>query len=127
MKKVGGLLGVVIALGIGYFIFKTQMTQGPTHGAPPKQVIDVVGVKNDLLAIGEAERMYMASHGTYATVDQLQQEGMLTVSNGSRRGYAYHVDFQDGRHFEITATPTDPAKKGWPTLTMDETMVIHQQ
>jgi hypothetical protein len=127
MRKIGGLLGVVIALGIGYFIFKTQMTQGPTHGAPPQQVIDVVGVKNDLLAIGQAERMYMASHGTYTTLDQLQKEGMLTVDNGSRRGYDYSVDFQDGRTFQITATPTDPAKKSWPTLTMDETMEIHQQ
>jgi hypothetical protein len=127
MRKVGGLLGLVIALGIGYFIFKTQMMQGPTHGAPPKQVIDVVGVKNDLISIGQAERMYMASHGTYASLDQLQQEGTLAISNGSRRGYAYSVGFQGGRHFQVTATPTDPAKKGWPTLTMDETMEVQQQ
>jgi hypothetical protein len=127
MKKAGGLLGLVIALAIGYFIFKTQMTQGPTGGAPPKQVIDVVGVKNDLIAIGEAERMYMASHGTYASVEQIRQEGTLAVSDGSRRGYAYSVEFEDGSHFEITATPTDPAKKGWPTLKMDETMQVQEQ
>ena len=29
MKKAAGLLGVVIALGVGYYIFKAQMTQGP--------------------------------------------------------------------------------------------------
>jgi hypothetical protein len=32
MKKVGGLLGLVIALGVGYYIFKAQMTTGPSSG-----------------------------------------------------------------------------------------------
>lgn len=127
MKKVGGLLGLVIALAVGYFIFKAQFTQGPTGGAPPKQVIDVVGVKNDLLAIAQAERMYLASHGTYASVDQLQQEGSLAFSGTNRRGYNYVAEVDDGQHFRITATPSDPAKEGWPTLAIDETMQISQQ
>jgi hypothetical protein len=127
MKKVGGLLGLVIALGIGYFIFKAQMTQGPTGGAPPRQVIDTTGVENDLAAIGHAEKMYLASHGTYASLDQLKQEGMMTFGDGSRLGYTYTVEFQDGQSFRITATPTDPAKQSWPTLTMDDTMQIQKQ
>lgn len=127
MKKVGGLLGLVIALGVGYFIFKAQMTSGPTGGAPPKEVIDVVGVKNDLLAIGQAERMYLASHGTYASVEQLQQDGALQWSGTSRRGYNYSAEVTGGEHFRITATPADPAKAGWPTLTMDDTMQVSQQ
>ena len=127
MKKVGGLLGLVIALGVGYFIFKAQMTTGPTGGAPPKEVIDVVGVKNDLLAIGQAERMYLASHGTYASVEQLQQDGALQWSGTNRRGYNYSAEVTGGEHFRITATPSDPAKAGWPTLTMDDTMQVLQQ
>lgn len=127
MKKAGGLLGLVIALGIGYFIFKTQMTQGPTGGAPPQQVVDTTGVENDLIAIGHAEKMYLASHGTYASLGQLKQEAMMTFSDGSQRGYTYMVDFQDGQSFRITATPADPAKKGWPTLTMDDEMQIQRQ
>jgi len=127
MKKVGGLLGIVIALGIGYFIFKTQMTQGPAGGAPPQQVIDTAGVENDLAAIARAEKMYLASHGTYASLDQLKQEAMMTFSEGIRRGYQYSVDFQDGQSFQITAAPTDPAKADWPTLSMDDTMQIRKQ
>ena len=34
MKKAAGLLGVVLALGVGYYIFKAPMTQGPPGGAP---------------------------------------------------------------------------------------------
>lgn len=127
MKKVGGLLGLVIALAIGYFVFKAEMTQGPTGGAPPKQVIDTTVVENDLVAIGHAEQMYLASHGSYGSLDQLKQEAMTTFSDGSRRGYQYIVDFDDGQHFQITATPTDPAKKGWPTVSIDETMQVSKQ
>lgn len=127
MKKVGGLLGIVIALGIGYFIFKAQMTQGPTGGAPPQQVIDTAGVENDLAAIGRAEKMYLASHGTYASLDQLKQEGMMTFTDGTRRGYQYSVDFEGGQSFRVAATPADPAKKDWPTLVMDDTMQIQRQ
>ncbi len=126
MKKVGGLIGLVIALGIGYFIFKAEYTQGPAGGAPPKQTIDVAGVKMDLLAIAQAERSYLASHGSYASVDQLQQDGAIIFSGTNRRGYNYVADVDDGQHFKITATPSDPAKAGWPTLTVDDLMQVTQ-
>jgi len=127
MKKTAGLLGLVIALGIVYYMFKTQSQHLPGGGAPPKQTIDVVGVKNDLLAIAQAERMYLASHGSYATLDQLQQEGSLSFSPTNRRGYIYSAEVDGGQHFRITATPSDPAKEGWPTLSIDENMQISQQ
>ena len=126
MKKVGGLLGIVIALGVGYFIFKAQMTTGPTDGAPPQEIIDTVGVRNDLLAIGQAERMYMASHGSYASIEQLQQEGSLQFSGTNRRGYNYNAEIS-GEHFRIVAAPADPAKANWPTISVDDTMQVTQQ
>jgi len=127
MKAAGTVLGLVIVLAIGYFVFKTQFTLGPAGGAPPKQVIDVVGVKNDLVAIAQAERMYMASHGAYAALEQLQEDGALTFSGTNRRGYNYVAEVEDGLHFRITASPADPAKEGWPTLSIDETMQVSQQ
>jgi hypothetical protein len=127
MKKAAGLLGLVVALGVGYYIFKVQYTEGPAGGAPPKEVIDVVGVKNDLIAIGQAERMYLASHGSYASIEQLQQDGSLSFSGASRRGYNYTAEVSGGERFRITATPADPAKAGWPTLAIDETMQVTTQ
>jgi hypothetical protein len=127
MKKAGGLLALVIALGIGYFIFRAQFTQGPTGGAPPQQTIDTVGVRNDLIAIAQAERMYLASHGTYASLEQLQQEGAITFSGTNRRGYNFTAETSGGEHFRIVAAPVDPAKAGWPTLAIDETMQVVQQ
>ncbi len=127
MKKLGGLLGLVIALGVAYYMFKAEFTQGPMGGAPPKQIIDVVGVKNDLLVIAQAERTYMASHGNYASVEQLEQDGALTFSGTNRRGYDYSAEVDDGQHFKITAKPSDPQKQGWPTLVIDDLMQVTQQ
>ncbi len=127
MKKVGGLIGLVIALGIGYFIFKAQYTSGPAGSVPPKEQIDVIGVRADLLAIAQAERMNLASNGAYASLEQLQRDGAIIFSGTNRRGYNYVAEVDGGQHFRVTATPVDPAKAGWPTLWIDETMQINQQ
>ena len=127
MKAIGGIVALVLVLGIGLFIYKSQLTQGPTGPATPMQTIDVAGVRNELIALAQAERLYLASHGSYASLDQLQQEGSTTVSDGARRGYAFAATIDDGQHFKITAAPSDPANTGWPTVAIDDTMQLSQQ
>jgi hypothetical protein len=127
MKTAASVLGLLIVLAVIWIVIKTQFREGPTGGAPPKQVIDVVGVKTDLLAIAQAERLYLASHGSYAGIDQLQQDGAISFSGADRRGYNYTADVDDGQHFKIRAAPSDPAKIGWPTLSIDENMEVTQQ
>jgi hypothetical protein len=127
MRAAGSILGLVIVVAIVWFVVKSQFSQGPTGAQPPAETINVVGVKSDLLGIGQAERVYMASHGSYASVEELQQDGALTFSGANRRGYNYTAEVDDGQHFKVTATPSDPAKAGWPTLSIDETMQVTQQ
>jgi len=127
MRAAGSILALVIVMAIIWFVVKSQFSQGPTAGQPPKETIDVVGVKSDLLAIAQAERINLASHGSYASVDELQQDGSIAFSGASRRGYNYTADVDDGQHFKITAAPSDPAKAGWPTLSIDENMQVTQQ
>lgn len=127
MKAAGSIVGLVIVVAIIWFVMKAQFSsQGPTGGQPPMETIDVVGVKSDLLAIAQAERIYMASHGSYASIAELQQEGSLAFSGTGRRGYNYTADVDDGQHFKVTATPENPAKASWPTLSIDETMQVTQ-
>ncbi len=126
MKATAGVLGLVIVLAIVWLVMKTQFRQGPTRGAPPKQVIDVVGVKSDLLAIGQAERLYLASHGSYASLEQLQQDGAISFTATNRRGYNFTAEVNDGQHFRITAAPSDSSMQGWPTLSIDENMQVTQ-
>ena len=127
MRAVGGIIGLIIVLAIIMFVYKAEFTQGPTGGAPPVQAMDVAGVKNELIALAQAERYYLASHESYAGLDQLQQDGSTTIADGARRGYSFTASVDDGQHFKITAAPSDPAKKGWPTLAIDDTMQISQQ
>jgi hypothetical protein len=127
MKAAGAILGLVLAMAAGYLVFKYEFSAGRAGVASPAEAIDVTGVKADLLAIGQAERAYMASKGAYATLDQLQQDGDVTFSGADRRGYHYDSTADDGTHFKITAKPSDPAKQAWPTLTIDETMQIQLQ
>jgi hypothetical protein len=127
MKAAGAILGLVLALAVVLLVYKFEFSSGLSQVASPAQAIDVTGVKADLVTIGQAERAYLASKGAYATLDQLQQDGDLTFSGADRRGYHYEVATDDGTHFKVTASPSDPTKHGWPTLAIDETMQIQVQ
>jgi hypothetical protein len=127
MRAAGSILGLIIVVAIIWFIMKSQFSQGPAGAQPPAETINVVGVKSDLISIAQAEKMYMASHGSYVSIDELQQDGSLTFNGANRRGYNYTAEVDDGQHFKITATPSDPAKASWPTLSIDETGQVGQQ
>ena len=127
MKAALSVLGLLIVAAIVWFVIKPQWTHGPAGGGPPKQLIDVVGVKTDLAVIGKAERLYLAVHGSYASLEQLEQDGAIAFSSADRRGYNYAAELDDGLHFKITAVPSAPEKQGWPTVWIDETMDEAQQ
>jgi hypothetical protein len=122
MRAAASVLGLLIVVAIVWFIIKAQYGQGPAAMKPPAETIDVVGVKSDLLSIAQAERVYLASHGSYASIDDLQQDGSISFNGTNRRGYNYTADIDGGQHFKITAAPVDPAKSDWPTISIDESM-----
>ncbi len=127
MRGLGSVLGLLIVVAIVWFVVKTQFSQGPAGAQAPAETVNVVGVKSDLLAIAQAERIYLASHGSYVSVDGLQQDGSITFSGENRRGYRYTAEVDDGQHFKVTASPADPTKATWPTLSIDETMQVTQE
>jgi hypothetical protein len=110
----------------GVTILGLVVTFGCRQAAPPQQQIDVVGIRSELLVIGQAEGHYLVAHSTYATLDELQQDGLL-ASAANRRGYIFEVAVDGSRGFNVTAAPSDPDKKGWPTLAMDETMQVTER
>ena len=91
MRTVIGLLVVATIVLLSYKLYFSQMrTEGGTGS--PVEAIDVVGVKNDLLAIAQAERAYQAEHGSYASYDQLLSSGTLTMRKPGRDGYTSDVE-----------------------------------
>ncbi len=126
MRATAMLVGLLIALGVGYFYYRSSLTGGGAAAMPPQEQIDVTSIRSGLLVIGQAERQYVVAHGAYATLEELQQEGGPSIV-AEDRGYTFAVAPNGAQSFTATATPTDPAKAGWPTLTIDETMQVKQQ
>ena len=119
-----GLIGAVIALGTGYFVYNAQLTRsGSAMTASPKEQIDVMSIRTALLEIGQAERQYVNAHGAYGTLDQLRADGPPELGT-DRRGYVFVVEPNGAQSFKALGKPSDPGKADWPTLTIDETMKV---
>src|SRR5512143_597032 len=72
VRGLGSLVGLVLVLGIGYWIYSAQLA-GTSHEEPVRRRIDIVGVRADLLAFAQAERFHMAARGSYTTLEQLRE------------------------------------------------------
>jgi hypothetical protein len=116
----------LVALGVGYFVYNKSLTSVGGTQKPPLETIDVIDIKTNLQNIGQAERMYLNAHGAYGTLEQLNQEGAPALP-AENRGYVFTVVADGARSFRAVATQTDPNKTGWPTLVMDEAMVVKEQ
>jgi hypothetical protein len=122
------LLGLVIVMAIGLFIYRSYFTANNgalTMGTSnPSAAADITGVKMDLTKMAQAERLFKGHNDRYGSLDELQASGDVAISRG-RRGYTYAADV-DNRGFTITAIYSGPAK-GMPTLSIDEKMNITQR
>ncbi len=126
MKAILGMLGLVIVIAIVYFIYTARFSGG-NGSSPPKQEIDLTAIRMDLLSLAQAEKRYAAVNGSYATLEQLRQEGSVLFEGAGRRGYVYEIDIEGAQHFRIIAKPADAGKTDWPTLSIDETVQISTQ
>jgi len=119
-----GLIAVIIVLGVGFFIYERRATE-VTQGGSPTEQIDVTAIRQRLLTIAQTERQYQASNGKYATLEELAADNLLPGGT-EQRGYVYTAEIRSSG-FTITATPTEPSKKNWPTLQITETMTVTER
>lgn len=122
MRSIVGLVITLLIIFGAYKMFFTQM-QSASGGAAPAQSISSTGAKNDLLAIAQAERLYQAEHGSYATLDQLGSAGSVAMSKSGRQGYTYSVT-PSGNSFRAEARCSN-ASAPCTGYSIDETMEIH--
>ena len=123
MRSVAGILGLVIVGATVYYLYTFQFSR-VEGGAPPGRQIDVVGVRSDLIALAQSERIFLATNGVYGTLEQLQKSGNMGSTGTRRRGYVYEAEIDGARHFRIVARPADPSGPEQPILSIDETMQI---
>jgi hypothetical protein len=131
MKSLVGLM-ITAAIGLGIYIYTLkQISPGP--GMVATQTISIVGVKNDLVSIAQAERLYYTQNGAYADLPTLSSSGTMNTMRTSRDGYTYSVE-TSGSTFTATAIYTAPPVDNpghvtpphFPTYTIDQTMEVHQ-
>ena len=129
-----GLIGIMITAAVGLGIYMYTLKQAaPAPGMVVTQNISVVGVKNDLISIAQAERMYYTQNGSYADLSTLSSSGTMNITRTSRDGYTYTAEHA-GNAFTVTATYTAPPVSNpagvtpphFPTFTIDQTMEVHQ-
>jgi len=121
--RVFGILGVVITLCVGFFIYQRSVADLPEGS--PEELIDTTAIKQRLLTIGQTERTYQATNGKYATLEELAGADLLPGGT-EQRGYTYTASVT-ATSFRITATPTAADKEGWPTLEITETMTVAEK
>ena|SRR5215472_2291013 len=128
MGRAFGFITLIIVVAAGAWIYMRQtqsvMTAGTTS---PTATVDLMGVRNDLLAIAQAERSHQALQGSYVSIDGLRSGGDLTMPRNNRGPYSYSAEVTDSS-FRIVATWTGPESTGMPrTLSIDQTMQISQE
>ena len=129
-----GLVSILVTAAIGLGIYMYTLKQAaPGPGMVVTQNISVTGVKNDLVAIAQAERMYYTQNGSYADLPTLTSTGTMNIARTSRDGYTYSAQ-PSGNSFTVTATyiapplenPAGVSPPHFPTFTIDQTMEVHQ-
>jgi len=120
-----GFAGILVVLVLALLIYKFYFTSGQAALGPagPVQTIDVIGVKNDLISMAQAERIYQAEHNTYGSLDDLVSSGAMAYKKTGRQGYTYDGDASTDS-FRIVARCTDPPLPGCTNFAIDQTMEI---
>jgi hypothetical protein len=127
MGRAFGFISLIIVLGAGAYIYMRQsQSVAPAGSSNLRATADLIGVKNDLLAIAQAERSHNALHGDYVSIDDLRSQGELTMSRSNRGPYAYSAEVSEGS-FRVVATysGSDPAMPR--ALSVDQSMEVRQE
>ncbi len=80
MGRVFGLIGLMIALFVGSYIYMQQaksVSQGTNN---PRAAADITGVKMDLIHMAQAERAYFARENHYASLEDLHADRSKTCT-----------------------------------------------
>lgn len=128
MGRAFGFLTLIVVVAAGAYIYMRQTQSVMTAGtSSPTATVDLIGVRNDLLAIAQAERSHAALQGSYVSIDALRSGGDLTMQRNNRGPYNYSAETSDSG-FHIVATYSGPENSGMPaSLSIDQTMQISQQ
>jgi hypothetical protein len=123
MGRALGFIGLLIAVGIGAFLYTKQAQSVAPGGGSPKTTIDIVGVRNDLMVIANAERRRLASDGKYVSLDDLRSNGDISMPSNTRGAYTYTVEI-NGTGFLVKAIYSGSDSSAPRSISVDQTMQL---
>jgi hypothetical protein len=136
MRAIAGIGALLVGMLVGLFVYRSYLTlpvatdaatpsqaKGAATPPPtPAQTVNIFGIKTDLLAIAEAERVHQAAHSSVASLDELIAGGDITMKSAGREGYKYEIEPADGSDgFRVIARCT-PADAGCTNYVIDQNM-----
>jgi hypothetical protein len=121
MGRFFGLVMVVVVMAIGLYVYTRQTQSLTSVGSTPNTVIDVTAVRNDLMALANAERRYFALNAKYVSLEELRANGDIHIP--TRANYTYEAEASE-TSFIIVAKYTGSDPEAPQRLTVDETMTV---
>lgn len=121
MGRAFGFIMLVVVVGIGGYLYTKQAQSVTSVGSTPQTTLDVTAVRNDLLAMANAERQHFASSGKYVSLDELKSSENLTMP--ARPNFSYSAEPGDSG-FKIIAVYSGPDPKAPKRFTIDETLAL---
>jgi hypothetical protein len=122
MGRAFGFVSILVVMAIGLYMYSVQLktATAPGGGGTPTGTANIVGVKNDLISIANAERGYFATEQKYASLDELVAGKYITIER-QRPPYNYDVETTSSG-FRVTATRDSAG--GPAQFWIDETMEV---
>jgi hypothetical protein len=121
MGRILSLISIVIVVAVGGYIYTRQAQTVTSIGSNPETTVDVLAVRNDLMAIANAERRYWATNARYASLDELRANGDIEIP--SREDFAYSVETSD-TGFRIVASYSGSDPDAPKKISVDEAMTM---
>ena len=121
MGRAFGLISVVIVVAIGGYIYTRQAQTVTSTGSTPRTTVDVIAVRNDLMAIANAERRYWVTNSRYASLDELRTNGDIEVP--SRDHFMFSAETTDDG-FRIIADYSGPDPDAPKRFVVNQAMTL---
>jgi len=121
MARAFGLLSLIGVLAVGLYLYSKEVQGITPNGETPKTTVSLTGVRNDLLAMADAERRYWASNFKYASLEELGKNSDIQVPK--RADFTYFID-ANANNFKIIATYSGADTHAPKRIAIDDTMSI---
>jgi hypothetical protein len=119
-----GAIAIVPVMGAMLYL-QMRAAGGGHAGSAPKVIMDTTSVKNELMALANAERQELALEGKYdGNIDDLMKKSDFKLAPNDKAPYKYSAELTT-TGFKVIATYAGPPDTGAPkTISINENMEI---